>query len=205
MPLSPWIIAFTGASGICYGRELLRVIDAAHPEQPLEVFVSDSAYRVMQDEEGLEISPSRISAQLLIGKPAPQIRFHNNKNIGSAFASGSQRTQGMVIVPCSMKSLAAVAHGYSDDLIHRAADVTMKEQRKLIIVPRETPLSPIHLENMLRLSRIPGVCILPAMPGFYNGPKTIEDLVSGVVQRIVDHMGLAIEISPRWGADEATE
>ncbi len=198
----PWIIAFTGASGICYGRSLLSELSKLHPELPLEVLVSDSAFRVMQDEEGLELSPSRISPETFLGQAAPQIRFHNTKNIGSALASGSFPTSGMVIVPCSMKTLAAVAHGYSDNLIHRAADVTIKEQRRLILVPRETPLSPIHLENMLTLSKIAGVSLLPAMPGFYHRPKTLEDLVFGVVQRIIDLMGIPAEISPRWGKED---
>src|SRR5262245_56779311 len=145
MSPAPWIIAFTGASGIRYGR---RLVDAIPDEQPLEVVCSESAFRVMQDEEGLELSPARLSAELLIGRSRPNLRCHNNRNIGASIASGSQPAAGMVIVPCSMKTLAAVAHGYSDDLIHRAADVTLKEGRRLIIVPRETPLSAIHLENM---------------------------------------------------------
>lgn len=195
MNTAPWIIAFTGASGVCYGR---RLIDAIPDDQPLDIVISESAYRVMQDEEGLELSSGRVSTELLIGRARPNVRFHNNKNIGSTLASGSQRFAGMVVVPCSMKSLAAIAHGYSDDLVHRAADVTLKEGRKLILVPRETPLSVIHLENMLTLARIPGVTIMPAMPGFYQSPKSISDLVDGVVQRILDHMNISAEISARW-------
>ncbi len=206
----PWIVALTGASGICYGRRLLEVLATTCPGLPLEVVISDSAFRVMKDEENLELSPARVSAEELFGTAAPQVRFHNNKNIGAGIASGSYPVRGMVVIPCSMKSLAAIAHGYSDDLIHRAADVTLKEQRPLLIVPRETPLSSIHLENMLKLSRVHGVSIIPAMPGFYHQPKSVAELVDGIVQRVIDLMkvgdaGAFSEISPRWGVSSSGE
>src|SRR5262249_9708665 len=128
---------------------------------------------------------------------SPAVKLHSNKDIGASIASGSARSDGMVIVPCSMNTLAAVASGLAGNLIQRAADVTLKERRKLIIVPRETPLSEIHLHNMLRLSRL-GAVILPAMPGFYQKPAVIRDLVDSVVMRIVDHMGFPIELLRRW-------
>jgi 4-hydroxy-3-polyprenylbenzoate decarboxylase len=110
----------------------------------------------------------------------------------------------MVIVPCSMKTLAAVAHGYGENLIARAADVVLKERRRLIVVPRETPLSAIHLQNMLRLARL-GVAILPAMPGFYHRPETIDDLVEMMVMRILDQMGFEIDLAKRWSGSRPSD
>ncbi len=140
------------------------------------------------------------------------VRFHSNRNIGASIASGSYLTAGMVILPCSMKTLAGVAHGYSDNLLQRAADVTLKEGRRLIMVPRETPFSEIHLENMLRLTRA-GVRIVPAMPGFYQQPTSIMDLVDTVVSRVIDQMdqaqlalglpALGLDVHKRW--DEIVE
>jgi 4-hydroxy-3-polyprenylbenzoate decarboxylase len=211
MPSKRWIIGITGASGTIYARKLLRALVEHVPGLRLDVVVSQAALRVMHDEDGLTASIRSLTPELLVGFPTEAIEVfsgqeerplvvHNNRNIGASIASGSYPTEGMVIVPCSMKTLAAVACGYGENLIARAADVVIKEQRKLILVPRETPLSAIHLENMLKLSRL-GVSIVPAMPGFYNRPRTIDDLVDMMVMRIVDQMGLRIDIAPRWKAD----
>ena len=123
---------------------------------------------------------------------------HSPGDVGASIASGSFRTEAMVVAPCSMKTLAAVAHGLSDNLLTRAADVTLKERRPLILVPRETPLSAIHLENMLRLTRA-GAIVMPAAPGFYNRPTRIAELVDFMVARVLDHLDVPQTLVPRWG------
>lgn len=194
----PWIVGITGASGTVYARRLIRVLLEAVPEIKLEVIFSEGALRVMKEEEGFISSVGRISIPELIGIPTDRVTVHSNRNIAATIASGSYLTQGMIIVPCSMKTLAAVAHGYSDNLIQRAADVVLKERRRLVLVPRESPLSEIHLENMLKLSRM-GVYMVPAMPGFYNLPNSISDLIDSMVMRIIDQMGLEVNVQKRWG------
>ena len=196
----PWIIALTGASGTIYGRRLLHALVSHIPEIKLEVILSDAALRVMREEDELKVSTTNLTIKELIGFDAPGVTIHNNKNIGATIASGSYLTAGMVVVPCSMRTLAAISNGLCENLIHRAADVVIKEGRKLIIVPRETPLSAIHLENMLKLSKM-GVGMIPAMPGFYNQPKTISDLVDGLILKIIDQMGFEIDIAKRWGSE----
>ena len=124
--------------------------------------------------------------------------FHENKNLAAPIASGSFKTDGMIIVPCSMRTLGAVANGLSDNLLTRAADVVIKERRKLVVVPRETPLSVIHLENMLKLAKI-GVTVMPAAPGFYHQPETIGDIVSIMVGRIFDQMDIQHNLFKPWG------
>ncbi len=199
-----WIIGITGASGTIYARRLVRALIEHVPDVRLEVVVSAAAMRVMYEEDGLAVSPQRLPEILLGGVFAEssercndRLAVHDNRNIGASIASGSYPASGMVIVPCSMKTLAAVAHGYGDTLIARAADVTLKERRPLVVVPRETPLSELHLRNMLRLVRL-GVCVLPAMPGFYHNPRTIDDLADLLVMRILDQMGYAIDLAQRW-------
>ncbi|GFN36799.1 aromatic acid decarboxylase [Tepidimicrobium xylanilyticum] len=123
--------------------------------------------------------------------------FHDNKNFAAPIASGSFKVDGMVVVPCSMKTLSSIANGFTDSLLTRACDVIIKEKRKLVLVPRETPLSPIHLENMLKLSRI-GVTIFPPSPGFYNHPETIEDIVINMTGRILDSLGIDNNLVKRW-------
>ena len=199
----PWIVAITGASGTVYGRRLLEVIAQRLPQLRVEAVVSDAAWQVMAEEDGLDFGQrgERPGIGDLLGFDCETIRIHDNRDIGANIASGSYRTSGMIICPCSMATLAAISVGLSDTLIHRAADVQLKEGRKLIIVPRETPLSAIHLANMLKLSRL-GVTVLPAMPGFYHRPNSIGDLVDMLVMRMLDHMGLSAELEgslvPRW-------
>ena len=122
---------------------------------------------------------------------------------GAAVSSGSFTTEGMVIAPCSMKTLSAIAHGQGDDLINRAADVVLKERRKLVLMVREAPLSEIHLENMLKLSRM-GVIIYPPMAGFYNHPETLDDLVNHIVMRVLDQLGLHLDLAKRWTGNMST-
>ena len=196
-----WIVAMTGASGTVYGRRLIAVLAEYFPEVPLDLILSEAAFRVMREEEGIKLSSRAPSAVSLIGREAQNIKFHGNENIGATIASGSHRVQGMVVAPCSMATLSAISSGYSHNLIHRAADVCLKEGRKLILLPRETPLSTIHLENMLKLSRM-GVSIAAAMPGFYHKPQSVEELVDMMVMRVLDLMGLDLDLVQRWGSKE---
>lgn len=197
---SKWIIALTGASGMRYGLRLLDVMTEAGCEA--HVIISEAGLRVLHEEEKIKSAQSGLSSALLIGREEKRISFYHPRDIAALPASGSVRFNGMVVCPCSMGTLANIAAGTSSNLIHRAADVTLKEQRRLILVPRETPLSLVHLENMLRLSKLSNVTMLPAMPGFYHNPNSISELVDMIVMRILDHMDLNIDLIPRWRAGE---
>lgn len=179
------IVAITGASGSIYSRRLLEVLRGKGVE--VHLVVSDSAKLVIEQELG--------NIQVL-ETLADQV--HNSKDLKAPLTSGSFNVDGMVIIPASMKTIAAIASGYSDNLIARAADVQLKERRPLVLVPRETPLSAIHLENMAKLSQL-GVIILPAMPAFYHKPKTIIDLVDFVVGKVLDQLGIEHDLYRRWG------
>lgn len=192
---SRWIVGVTGASGICYARRLIAALIDLNIEQHL--IFSESALRVLKDEEGISVSQSNLLEQLIPGKSYANVTLYNPKDVGALIASGSAQMDGMVVVPCSMNSLGAIAHGVHSHLIHRAADVTIKEGRRLVLVPRETPLSQIHLENMLKLSRM-GIAIVPAMPGYYTNPNTIEDLVDSMVMKILDAMRIPNSVAKRW-------
>ncbi len=196
-----WIVGISGASGTVYARRLLRVIAEEHPGIAVELVITDGATRVFKEEDGLEYSSRSDAIEKLIGVRAPNITVHNNRDTGCSIASGSYQTEGMIVIPCSMNSLAAIAHGISDTLLRRAADVTIKEGRRLILVPRETPLSLIHLRNLTSLCEM-GVKIVPAMPGFYTKPESVEDLVDHMVLRFLDQMGISSTISKRWGAEK---
>lgn len=182
------ILAITGASGSLYGVRLLQVLI----EQELEpvVLLSDAARLVLR----VELGTDRLSA--LVGTRG--YRLEPVTNLAASIASGSAESSGMVIAPCSMGTVAAIAHGFSANLIHRAADVTLKERRKLIVVPRETPLHAGHLQNLLTLANL-GATIIPAMPAFYHRPATIEELADTVVARLLDHLGIAHPMIRRWG------
>lgn len=193
----PWVVGITGASGTIYARRLLLALLEIQPQCAIELVVSDAALRVLREEEEISTAVNSTTVERLLGRSAPNIRLHNNRDIGASIASGSYPVAGMVIAPCSMTTLAAVATGYSQTLIHRAADVTLKEGRRLVIVPRETPLSAIHLENMLTLARN-GARIVPAMPGFYHRPREIIDLVDMLVMKILDQMGIRADLVQRW-------
>ena len=192
-----WVIGVSGASGTVYARQLMKVLLENDPEVHLEVVFSEAALRVMREEENIKTSINNVNLKEIVGFETDKITFHNNRDIGASIASGSIKTEGMVIAPCSMGTLGSVANGMAHNLMHRAADVTLKEGRKLIIVPRETPLSAIHLENMLKLSKI-GVSIVPAMPGFYHQPESISDLVDMMVMKITDMMGYDFQSDNRW-------
>ncbi len=193
-------LAVTGASGAAYGVRLLEQLIAA--DRRVWMMLSDAARIVIEMELGLSLPPSTDEAGKLLGERygarEGQLSLFGKGDWMSPVASGSNAPHAMVVCPCSMGTLSAIAHGSSDQLLERAADVMIKENRKLILVPRETPYSAIHLENMLKLSRI-GVTILPPNPGFYNRPETISDLVDFVVARILDQLGIEQQLTPRWG------
>jgi len=194
----PLVIAITGASGAPYSVRLLQVLAAAG--QPTWLIVSEHGFRLLQTESGvgdLKALRDRIGAAAWDAT----VRVFDDRDRGALPASGSVQSKGMVICPCSMGTVAAIAMGTSRSLVERAADVVLKERRKLIVVPRETPYSDIHLENMLRLTRA-GAIVLPASPGFYHRPKSIEELVDFVVGRILDHVGVKHEM-PRWSDSES--
>ncbi len=189
----PLIVAITGASGAPYAVRLLESLAAA--QQPTWLIVSEHGFRLLSTESGIESIEAlrdRVGASLWDA----HVRVFADRDRGALPASGSVKTKGMVICPCSMGTVAAIAAGTSRSLIERAADVVLKERRRLVLVPRETPYSDIHLENMLRLTRA-GAVVLPASPGFYHRPTRIEELVDFVVGRILDHVDVDHKL-PRW-------
>ncbi|MDF2669066.1 MAG: putative aromatic acid decarboxylase [Paenibacillus sp.] len=189
----PWIVGITGASGAIYGVRLIEAMLAQHI--PVHVVITDAGWRVLHEE--LEWNAAR-RQETLQEKFGGQVRYYPNQDIGANVASGSFLTSGMVIVPCSMGTLSSIAHGSSDNLMERAADVILKEGRRLFLVPRETPLHAIHLDNMLKLSRM-GVRIIPAMPAFYHKPKSMDELIDFMVGKVLDNMEIEHDLYKRWG------
>lgn len=196
-------VALTGASGLPYGLKLIKALVEA--QKRVWVLYSQAAQVVAQQEMNLTLPsrPKEVETLLtsMTGATANQIRVYGREEWFAPVASGSNPADAMVICPCSMGTLAAIAHGMSDNLIERAADVCIKEQRKLIVVPRETPFSVIHLENMLTLAKA-GVVILPPNPGFYTHPTTVDDMVDFVVARIMDQLHIPNTLIDRWGHDK---
>jgi len=184
------IVAITGATGAIYGVRVLEKLREAGVETHL--IISPWGRRTLLHETTYTVDQVHRLATVTY---APNDQ-------GAAISSGSFLTMGMAVVPCSMRTLASIAHGLGDNLIHRAADVVLKERRKLLLAPREAPLSDIHLENMLKLSRM-GVVICPPMPGFYQRPDTIDDLVTQSVTRMLDQFGVHAEGTGRWGQEFA--
>jgi 4-hydroxy-3-polyprenylbenzoate decarboxylase len=191
----PLALAITGASGAPYWVRLLEILLKANRE--VHVVASSNAGTVSGAELGLDFEAALEKARSAAGDKGT-LRVFDRGDFFAPMASGSARMAGMVICPCSTGTLARIAQGTSEDLISRAADVCLKERRKLVVVPRETPLSLVHLRNMVSLTEAGGV-VLPAMPGFYNRPEGIAGLVDFVVQRILDQLDLDVNISPRWG------
>ncbi len=180
------IVGITGATGSIFGVRLLEALQNTDVET--HVILSRWGGRTLTHETSYTVEDVRRLAT----------RVYPEDDQGAAVSSGSFLTSGMVIVPCSVKTLSAIAHGYGDNLIHRAADVVLKERRKLVLVVRESPLNDIHLKNMLKLSRM-GVVIAPPMPAFYNHPKTVDDIVDYTVTRILDQFGIHADVAGRWG------
>ena len=197
---SPVILAMTGASGAVYGLRLLECLLSVR--RPVYLVVSKAAQLVFATETDLDIPSRPVEMQNYFCErfqASPDLlTVYSREDWMSPIASGSHRAQHMVVCPCTTGTLSAIAQGSSDNLLERAADVMVKEQRRLIMVVRETPLSAIHLENMLKLARL-GVTILPANPGFYQQPRSIQDLVDFVVARILDHLDVDHTLLPRWG------
>ncbi len=190
------VVAMTGASGAPYAVRLLHVL--GRMGRRVHLTMSPSAVQVLRDELGLEVDLDAFNP-VSLGIPEPgRVVYHHHGDFSAGIASGSFPTGGMVVVPCSMSTLGSIAGGITTNLITRAADVHLKERRKLILVPRETPLSLIHLENMVRVTQA-GAVVLPAMPGWYHRPRRLEDLVDFVVARICDQLGLPNALAPRWG------
>jgi 4-hydroxy-3-polyprenylbenzoate decarboxylase len=182
------IIGMTGATGSIYGVRLLEQLRAAGVETHLvlskwgvRTLLHETAYSKEQVEALADVT-------------------YNPADMGAAISSGSFQADGMIVAPCSVKTLAAIAHGFGESLVHRAADVTLKERRKLVLSVREAPLSDIHLENMLKMSRM-GAVILPPMPAFYNNPRSLSDIVDHTVARLLDQFGLDMPGVPRWTGD----
>ena len=191
----PVVLAITGASGAPYAVRLLEQMALA--EQPVSLVVSSHGMRLLATESDIATVDA---LRERVGADAwdRSVRVFDDGDRGAAPASGSSRTAGMVVCPCSMGTVAAIAHGTSRSLVERAADVTLKERRPLILVPRETPYSIVHLENMLRVSRA-GAVVLPASPGYYHRPRSLDDLADFVVARILDQLGIEHGIGRRWG------
>ncbi len=179
------IIAITGSSGVVYGKKLIEV--CSKKEIKTNLIISPAAEKIMKFE--LEDKIDEIKRK--------STNYYGYKEIGAPIASGSVKNDGMIIVPCSMKTIGSIASGIADNLITRAADVALKENRKLILVPRETPLHAIHLDNLTKLKKA-GATILPASPGFYHKPKSIEDLVNFVVGKILDQIGIEHQLYQAW-------
>lgn len=195
MTTLPIALAITGASGAPYGVRLLELLATHHV--PTWLMVSRHGWRLIEEECGITDDAGLKKAT---GGDWSSVTVFDDDQRGALPASGSARGGGMAICPCSMGTVAAIAHGTSRSLIERAADVALKERRGLILVPRETPLSLVHLRN-LTLATEAGAMVLPAAPGFYHRPKAISDLVDFVVQRVLDHLGVDIEITKRWGGE----
>jgi 4-hydroxy-3-polyprenylbenzoate decarboxylase len=189
----PIVLAFTGASGAPYGVRLLDVL--ARNGIPVWLLVSDHGLRLLREECAID---SLEALRQATGGDWSSVTTYPDEDRGALPASGSQRTAGMVICPCSMGTLAAIAGGTSRSLVERAADVTLKERRKLVLVPRETPLSLVHLRNMVAVTEA-GAVVLPAAPGFYHRPAQVSELVDFLVQRVLDQLAIDVSIARRWG------
>ena len=201
---APITLALTGASGAAYGLRLLEQLLKAG--RTVYVLYSQAAQVVLQMEAGLALPARAAEAEEFLnrhfGATSGQLRVFGRQQWTAPVASGSNPPEAMVVCPCTTGTLASIAHGICDDLIDRAADVMLKERRKLILVVRETPFSTIHLENMLKLSQA-GALIMPANPGFYQGARTLDDLVDYMVARVLDHLAVPHQLMPRWGDPDA--
>lgn len=197
------VLAITGASGSRYGTRLLEVLLRAG--RTVHLVISPAAGEVFERELGqsIPLSPPQFDPKLLLGTAANgldlgRLHYHDVRNFQAGIASGSFLTSGMVVCPCSLGTVAAIAHGVGENLIHRAADVHLKERRKLVLVPRETPLGVIQLRNLLTVAEA-GAVVLPAMPAFYTLPRTIDDMIDFVVGRVCDQLGVEHQLLRRWG------
>ncbi|GAA0405632.1 UbiX family flavin prenyltransferase [Massilia aurea] len=187
------VVALTGATGATYGVQLLKRLHAT-PGIESHLIISDAATLTLHQELGLQRRDVEALAHVV----------HRNRDIGASIASGSYQVDGMVVAPCSMKTLAAVAHGFSDNLVTRAADVILKERRRLVLMVRETPFNLAHLRNMTSVTEMGGI-IFPPLPSFYHRPATIADMVEHTVDRVVDLLGIENSHAARWGGMKAEQ
>lgn len=200
-------LAITGASGTIYAERTLQLLAASGAVDAVNLILSGTAATVAQVELGVNIrepTPAAINEWLGLEAGSKLIRVWRLDNLAAKPSSGSNKQAGMIIVPCSMATLGAIASGAGSNLIHRAADVCLKERRRLVVVPRETPYNAIHLENMLRLTHA-GAQILPASPGFYHRPQTIAQLVDHLCYRILDQFDIPHERKSQWTGEEVAE
>jgi 4-hydroxy-3-polyprenylbenzoate decarboxylase len=196
------VLAMTGASGAPYGVRLLEVLLQAG--RAVHLTLSPAAVQVLERETGRRVRLEQFDLPDLLGTTPPEasrVQYHDYRDFRAAIASGSFLTGGMVVCPCSMGTAAAIAHGLSQNLIHRAADVHLKERRRLILVPRETPLGLVQLRNLAACAEA-GAVILPAMPAFYTRPRSLQDLLDFIVGRVCDQLGVEHRLFPRWGEAE---
>jgi 4-hydroxy-3-polyprenylbenzoate decarboxylase len=193
-----FVVAVTGASGVAYGRRLLECL--AGSAARVHLVVSDAGAKVFRHETGLPLDLDDGPGVLrsLLGREAPNVEVHHYKDLETPIASGSYRHDGMAVCPCSGGTLGRIACGASSNLIERAAEVCLKERRKLVLVPRETPLSEIMIDNMLRVTRA-GAVVLPASPGFYSGETRVEQMVDFIVARVLDQLGVEHALTARYG------
>ncbi|MBV9889016.1 MAG: UbiX family flavin prenyltransferase [Acidobacteria bacterium] len=199
-------VGVTGASGAVLAQKTLAMLEADSRVARIHLVVTETGQRLFAEELGISSGDVKQLPSRILGKSSAKIEVLPNKDVGASIASGSYEVDAMIVVPCSMGTLAAIANGISDDLVARAADVILKESRKLVLCIRDTPFNRIHLENMLRAQQA-GTIIMPAVPSFYHQPKTIEDLVTQYVCRVLAQIGLPQDAMYRWtgssGAKEA--
>jgi 4-hydroxy-3-polyprenylbenzoate decarboxylase len=192
---APLVVGVTGASGSPYALRLIKAL--VDLQVPTYLIISSHGWRLLRYESGIN---DEAALREYIGGDWSNVQIFSNSDRGAVPASGSAITRGMVVCPCSMGTLSAIANGSSRSLIERAADVMLKERRKLVVVPRETPLSEIHLRNMLTLAQA-DVVVMPAAPGFYGAPDSIDDLVDFIVARVLDQIGIEHDIGKRWSGE----
>jgi 4-hydroxy-3-polyprenylbenzoate decarboxylase len=200
-------VALTGASGSIYALRTLQLLAASEAVKTIHLIMSETAATVAQVELGVNLNNAdrkRLNKWIGLSEDSELIRPWRLDNFAAKPSSGSNKQAGMIIIPCSMGTLGAIASGAATNLIHRAADVCLKERRRLVLVPRETPYNGIHLENMLRLTHA-GATILPASPGFYHRPSTIEELVNHLCYRILDQFDIPHSSKTQWSGEEISE
>src|SRR5262245_11782618 len=196
------VVAMTGASGSPYGVRLLEVLLRAG--RTVHLVISPAATEVMERELGVKLDLARFDPAALLGGrkvDVSRLHYHHYRDFQAGIASGSFLTAGMVVCPCSMGTVAAIAHGTSENLIHRAADAHLKERRRMVIVPRETPLGLVQLKNLLAVAEA-GAVVLPAMPAFYTLPRSVHDMIDFVVGRVCDQLAVEHHLLQRWGQEE---
>ena len=197
-------VGVTGASGAVLAQKTLALLEADARVARVHLVVTETGQRLFAEELGLSTGDLKQLPARLLGGPAKKIEVLANKDVGASIASGSYEVDAMIVIPCSMGTLAAIANGISDDLVARAADVMLKESRKLVLCIRDTPFNRVHLENMLRAQQA-GAVIMPAIPSFYHQPKTIDDLVTQYTFRVLAQIGLPQEKMYRWAGTGASK